>query len=106
MLVSDLSGRTTRYNDLKQSAKKASRQHLNQLLEQLNWLEAQPNCERLLESVPATRLKYLAEIAAAMDAAELKDLSQSKRATLILALIHRMRVRMRDDIAAALPTEF
>lgn len=99
MLVSDLSGRTTRYNDLKQSAKKTSRQHLNQLLEQLNWLEAQPDCERLLESVPATRLKYLAEMAAVMDAAELKDTSQPKRATLILALIHRMRVRVRDDIA-------
>lgn len=99
LLVKDLPGRKTRYNDLKQSAKKTSRLHLDQLLEQLSWLKSQPDCDALLKDIPATRLKHLAEQAAVTDAAEMKDLAQPKRITLTLALIHRMRVRARDDIA-------
>lgn len=99
LLASKLPERQTRYNDLKRSAKKASRQHLDQLLEQLRWLESLPDSDALLEGVPATRLKHLSEMAAVMDAGEMKDLSPSKRHTLTLALMRQMRVRARDDIA-------
>jgi len=94
-----LPARQTLYNDLKRSAKKASRQHLDQLLEQLSWLESLPDSDGLLGAVPATRLKHLSEMAAVMDAGEMKDLMTAKRHTLTLALIRQMRVRARDDIA-------
>lgn len=99
LLVGELPNRQTKFNDLKRSAKKTSRQHLEALLEQLNWLESLPDSDKLLENVPATRLKHLSEMAAVMDAGEMKDLSAAKRYTLTLALIRQMRVRCRDNIA-------
>lgn len=99
LLVRELPARQTRYNDLKRSAKKASRQHLDQLLDQLLWLESLPDSEALLQGVPLTRLKHLSEMAAVMDAGDLKHLAAPKRRTLTLALIRQMRVRARDDIA-------
>jgi TnpA family transposase len=99
LLIGDLPARQTRYNDLKRSAKKASRQHLDHLLEQLTWLESLPDSDALLDGVPATRLKHLSEMAAVLDAGEMKGLAQPKRHTLTLALIRQMRVRARDDIA-------
>lgn len=99
LLSGELPERQTRYNDLKRSAKKASRQHLVHLLEQLNWLESLPDSDTLLDGVPATRLKHLSEMAAVLDAGEMKGLAQAKRHTLTFALIRQMRVRARDDIA-------
>lgn len=99
LLIGDLPARQTRYNDLKRSAKKASRQHLDQLLEQLTWLESLPDSDALLAGIPATRLKHLSEMAVLLDAGEMKDLTQGKRHALTLALIRQMRVRARDDIA-------
>lgn len=99
LLIGDLEVRQTRYNDLKRSAKKASRQHLDRLLQQLTWLESLPDSDALLGGVPATRLKHLCEMAAVLDAGEMKGLAQAKRHTLTLALIRQMRVRARDDIA-------
>ena len=99
LVVSELPKRRTRYNELKRSAKRVSRQHLEALLEQLKWLESLPNNDAVLETVPATRLKHLADMAAIMDAGEMKDLSPAKRYTLTLALIRQMSVRARDNIA-------
>lgn len=99
LLIGELPARQTRYNDLKRAAKKASRQHLDQLLEQLGWLETLPDSDALLGAIPATRLKHLSEMAVVLDAAEMKDLTQAKRHALTLALIRQMRVRARDDIA-------
>ncbi|MFX5734465.1 hypothetical protein ABTE21_20505, partial [Acinetobacter baumannii] len=81
------------------SAKKASRKHLDLVLDQLNWLESLPDPGTLLEDVPANKLRHLSDRAAVLDAAEMKDYSPAKRQTLILALIHHMRIGARDDIA-------
>lgn len=99
LLISELSNWQTRYNELKRSAKKASRQHLDELLEQLGWLESLPDSDALLEGLTQPRLKYLCDLATTRDAGEMKDFSQAKRHTMTLALIRQMRVRARDDIA-------
>lgn len=99
LVSSELPKRRTRYNELKRSAKRISRKHLEALLEQLNWLESLPNNDAVLETVAPTRLKHLADMAAVMDAGEMKDLFPAKRYTLTLALIRQMSVRARDNIA-------
>ncbi|RTL47062.1 MAG: Tn3 family transposase [Burkholderiales bacterium] len=99
LLLQELPRWHTRYNDLKRSAKKASRQHLDELLKQLEWLEQLPDSDTLLEDMAPTRLKHLCEMASVLDAFEMKDLEQAKRHTMTLALIRQMRVRARDDMA-------
>lgn len=99
LLHGELPSRQTRYNQLKRSAKKSSRKHLDALIEQLQWLESLPNCDDILADVPTTKVKHMADMAAVLDAGDMKDFRPAKRHALILALIHRMRVRTRDDIA-------
>ena len=99
LLVTDLPVRRTLYNQLKRTAKKTSRQHLDLLLDQVKWLDTLPACDDLLSTVPTTKLKHMAERAAVLDAGDLKDFTAPKRHALILALIRQMRVRARDDVA-------
>ena len=82
LLISELSNWQTRFNELKRSAKKASRQHLDELLEQLGWLESLPDSDALLEGLTQPRHKYLCDLATTRDAGEMKDISQAKRHTL------------------------
>ncbi|MEB0011401.1 hypothetical protein QN379_03355 [Glaciimonas sp. Gout2] len=98
LLTAELPVRRTLYNQIKRSAKKASRKHLDLVLDQLSWLESLPD-SMLLEGVPATKLKHMADMASALDAGDMKDLRPAKRYTLILALIRQMRIGTRDDIA-------
>lgn len=99
LLASELPARRTLYNQIKKSAKKASRKHLDLLLDQLTWLESLPDSDALLDGVPVTKLNYMAGMASALDAGDMKDLLPAKRYALILALIRQMRVRARDDVA-------
>lgn len=99
LLESELPARRTLYNQIKKSAKKASRKHLDLLLDQLTWLESLPDSDALLDGIPVTKLNYMAGMASALDAGDMKDLLPAKRYTLILALIRQMRVRARDDVA-------
>ena len=99
MLESEFPARRTLYNQIKKSAKKASRKHLDLLLDQLTWLESLPDSDALLDGIPVTKLIYMAGMASALDASDMKDLLPAKRYTLILALIRQMRVKARDDVA-------
>ncbi len=99
LLHGELPSRQTRYNQLKRSAKRSSRKHLDDLIEQLHWLEGLPDCKAPLAGIAATKLKYMGDVAAAMDAGDMKDFRPAKRHAYILALIHQMQVRARDDIA-------
>lgn len=99
LLDADLPIRRTLYNQIKRSAKKASRKHLDLVLDQLSWLESLPDSDILLSDVPATKLKHMADMASVLDAGEMKDISPAKRHALILALIRQMRITARDDIA-------
>lgn len=91
--------RRTLYNQINRSAKKAPRGHLDLLLNQLRWLKGLPDSDGVLADVTATKLKHMAEMAAALDAGDMKDLRPAKRHALILALIRQMRIRVRDDVA-------
>lgn len=99
LIKAELPVRQTRYNQIKRSAKKSSRKHLDQLIEQLLWLESLPDSDAALEGVAATKLKRMADQIATLDAGELKSFRPAKRQALILALIRQMRIRTRDDIA-------
>lgn len=81
LLMAELPARRTLYNQIKKSAKKASRKHLELLLDQLTWLESLPVSDTLLEGVPATKLKHMADMASALDAGDMKDLLPAKRYT-------------------------
>lgn len=82
LLEAELPVRRTLYNQIKRSAKKASRKHLDLVLDQLNWLESLPDSDTLLADVPATKLKHMAYMASVLDAGEMKDLTSAKRHTL------------------------
>jgi len=99
LLQGELPARQTRFNQLKRSAKKSSRKHLDALIEQLRWLESLPDCEAALAGVPVTKIKHMGDVAAVLDAGDMKDFLPTKRHAYILALIYQMRVRARDDIA-------
>lgn len=99
LLATELPARRTLYNQIKRAAKKASRKHLDQVLNQMRWLDSLPNSDALLEGVPATKLKHMADRAAVLDAGDMKYFRPAKRYALILALIRQMRIGARDDIA-------
>lgn len=99
LLNAELPLRRTLYNKIKRSAKKTSRKHLDAVLDQLDWLDLLPDSDVLLDGVPTTKLKHIADMASALDAGDMKDFTPAKRHTFILALIRQMRVSARDDIA-------
>jgi hypothetical protein len=96
----DLSSRQTAYNRIKGHAKRPSRQHLDLLIDQIAWLDELGDFTIALAGIPASKLRSLAAQAMALDAFALKkDTLPEKRYTLIVALLNRMRVRARDDLA-------
>ncbi|WP_054889719.1 Tn3 family transposase [Pseudomonas sp. NBRC 111118] len=99
LLDTDFGRRQSDFNALKQAPKKPSRKHLEVLIDHLAWLESFGDLDAILEGVIDAKIRHFATQAAASDVAELKDCSQPKRYTLMLALIYRMRVRTRDHLA-------
>ena len=91
--------RQSEYNRLKKSAKRPTRKHLETLVDHLEWLESIPGLEKVFESIPDTKVRYFAAQAMAYDVSELKECGEAKRYTLMVALIHRMQVRARDQLA-------
>jgi hypothetical protein len=90
------------YQRLKQLPKSPSLQHLRDWLAQLEWLLSLGDSTHLLADLPPLKLKHFAAEARALDAAELKDFAPPKRYTLLLCLMHRMRVQCRDQLALML----
>lgn len=99
LIVVELDHRRSEYDRIKRSPKRPSRDNLDALTEQLTWLEGLGEVDKPLEGIAAIKLRYFANYAMALDAAELKDVKPRKRHALILALIQRLRARIRDDIA-------
>jgi hypothetical protein len=100
LLARDLSSRQTAYNRIKRHAKRPSRQHLDLLIDQITWLDEIGDFTIALAGIPASKLRSLAMQAMALDASALKkDTLPEKRYTLIVALLNRMRVRTREDLA-------
>jgi hypothetical protein len=98
LLTADFERRFSAFQTLKASAKKATLSHLDELLSHLQWLESLGNIDEVLAEVPAAKRRAFANEAKALDASELKDYGEAQRCTLILCLIHRSRVRTRDEV--------
>lgn len=91
--------RHTSFQEIKECPKKPSLMHLDNLLEHLTWLESLGEMDSPLSGIPPALLQHFATEAKALHAGELREVQSSKRYTLLLCLIHRMRVRTRDDAA-------
>lgn len=88
----------TPYNRLKKLPERPSLSHLQHLLEHLEWL-ATLNDPARLNGVPHLKIKHFAALAKTLDAGEIKDFVPTERAAIIVCLIHRATVKMRDSIA-------
>ncbi|SMF22862.1 Tn3 family transposase [Pseudogulbenkiania subflava] len=93
-----LQRRQSEYNDLKKSAKRSTRKHLEMLVDHLDWLESLGKMDGIFAGVPDTKVRHFASQAQAYDVSELRECTEPKRYTLMLALIHRMQVRARDQL--------
>ncbi|MFB9160265.1 Tn3 family transposase [Chromobacterium violaceum] len=94
----NLQRRQSEYNDLKKSARRSTRKHLEILVDHLDWLESLGNMDGIFTGVPDTKVRHFASQAQAYDVSELRECTEPKRYTLMLALIHRMQVRARDQL--------
>lgn len=99
LLTKDLAQHTTAFNRLKKLPKRASKKHLEDVLEQLQWLETLGDIDAPLHDVPPAKVRHLASQATVLDAADIKSAPPFRRYALVLSLIQRMRVRARDDLA-------
>lgn len=102
LLNSGYSGRLTQFNDLKRSAGKLSKKHIDLMADQLEWLDSFGSFETIFEGIVDSKVRFFAELAKQYDAGALKDYAEPKRLTCVLALIHRMRVRTRDQLTEML----
>lgn len=84
------------YNDLKKLPKKSTRNHLNDLLVHLTWLESLGKVSPYLEKINPSKIQHWAAEAKSLDASEIKKITQPKRATLLLCLIYTNGVNTRD----------
>lgn len=99
LLATDFAHRQSAFQAIKALPKRATRKHLEALLDQLAWLNTLGDVDDPLQHAPASKLRHLAHQAALLDADDLRRTAAPRRYTLMLALIHRMRVRARDDLA-------
>ena len=95
-LLDTHSTRRSSYNDLKKLPKKSSRNHLNDLLVHLTWLETLGDVNLFIRPLTSSKIKHFAAEAKALNASELKDITIPKRLTLLLCLIHSAQVQTRD----------
>ena len=100
LLVTDkLERRQSEHNELKKSAKRPTRKHLDMLVEHLEWLDSITAGDDVLAGLPDTKIRHFAAQAMAYDVSELRECAEAKRYTLLVALIRRMQIRARDQLA-------
>jgi TnpA family transposase len=83
-------------NLLKAAPKSESLSHLAGLQQTFDELMSFGDAQRLLCPVTATKIKYLAAYARTLDISEFRDIELAKRRTLLLCLLYRTQVTMRD----------
>lgn len=84
---------------LKQLPKRSSLEHLQRLLDHIVRLSNTVGADHHLDGIPHTKIKHFAAEARILDVAELKDFNSAKRHVFLLSLIHRTRIKARDDLA-------
>lgn len=86
------------YNNLKQLPKRPTRNHLNDLIVHLIWLDSLGDIKPLLAGITAAKIQHFAAEARVLDASEIKEFNLPKRITLILCLIYSVQVTTRDNL--------
>ena len=86
------------YNNIKQLPKRPTRNHLNDLIVHLIWLDSLGDTKSLLTGITAAKIQHFAAEARVLDASEIKEFNLPKRITLILCLIHSAQVTTRDNL--------
>jgi TnpA family transposase len=84
------------YNDLKKLPQKSSRNHLNDLIVHLTWLETMGEIAPYLQGLTRTKIKHFTAEAKALSASEMKDITLPKQLTLLLCLIYSAQMQTRD----------
>lgn len=92
--------RRSPYNDLKQLPKRPTRDHLNDLIVHLIWLDSLGDVKAFLNNITVAKIQHFAAEARVLDASEVKEISQPKRITLLLSLIYAAQVQTRDNLVS------
>jgi hypothetical protein len=90
---------TTQYNRVKKQAQAPSWSHFKRLVTQLDWVDALGDTAVWMDGVASRKITDFAGEADAADASELKAYAPVKRAALMACLVHKTRMRVRDDLA-------
>jgi len=90
--------RRSDFSRLKEPAKKATRDHLNELQSRLRWLEALGSVQGILTDLSNAKIKHFAAEAKALDAATLRSFTDPKRSTLLVCVLHQAQVTTRDNL--------
>ena len=99
LLQSEADQKFTAFNALKDLPKRSTVSHLETLLNHLDSLDAMGDVDSPLMGIPLAKVRAFAQEARVLDASDFKRFTPPKRYTLLLSLIHQMRVRTRDDVA-------
>lgn len=86
------------YNRLKNLPKKPKLSEIRERLDHLAWLTTFGDARPYLEGISPAKVSHFAAQAKALDAREMKDFSQAKRAALLLCLIYRSQTKTRDHL--------
>ncbi|MGC1307103.1 MAG: DUF4158 domain-containing protein, partial [Phormidesmis sp.] len=89
-------------NRLKSAPKSEKLTHLVQLQQTFDELMSFGDAQRLLKGVNLLKLKHLAAYAKTLDITEFRDINVAKRRTLLLCLLYRAQVKMRDHLVEML----
>ncbi|MFK4149588.1 Tn3 family transposase [Streptomyces sp. NPDC004065] len=90
---------TTQYNRLKKFAQSPTWSHFKRLIAQLEWLDALGDSWVWTDGVAPRKVTDFAGEADAADASELKAYTPVKRVALMACLVHKARMRVRDELA-------
>jgi len=82
--------------------KRASRDHLDEAIEQLNWLIELALPQDILAGVPVTRIEAWAEEARRLTATELREYVAPRRHALLICLLDQTRASRLDDLVTML----
>jgi hypothetical protein len=87
------------YNRLKTLPKKPTLKKLQKHIEYYTWLQSHGSMTPFLKGIAPSKVQYYAAEAKSLDAAELKDYSETKRITLLVCLIHQAQIKTKDQLA-------
>lgn len=85
-------------NQLKAAPKSEKLTHLAHLQQTFDELMSFGNAQRLLNEVNLAKIKYLAAYAKTLDISEFRGINLAKRRTLLLCLLYRAQITMRDHL--------